>query len=254
MTLDIALTFVALGLVSALLAVLAGKRIYRTSPVFFSYMSYYLVGGTGGLLAFRYFAGGYLQLVLIEAAIDFLLYFCVLVELGKNVLRCNRASQSLQGVAVLVFVFVSILLCSLSSWAAVPGRSFLSNVYVFTMRANDTLQFAGFLALVLWSSLRKFHWPGPELRIVTGLGISTFVWFVVAILHARITAGMEYHRLDQFGQAVYLAVLAYWLHYFWIKADGVIAVRDPGAHSGKSLDRNRTEHTRLSVAAGRTQR
>jgi hypothetical protein len=86
------------------------------------------------------------------------------------------------------------------------------------MRANSVLQFAGMLSLILWSSLRKLDWPEHELRIATGLGISAFAWFVVALLHAQWDGGPVYHRLDQAGEVADLVVLAYWLHYFLISA------------------------------------
>jgi hypothetical protein len=92
------------------------------------------------------------------------------------------------------------------------------NLYVLTTRAREVLEFSGFLTLIAWSSLRKFHWPERELRIVTGFGLSTFSWFLVSLLHARWNGGSVYHWLDQSGQIVDLLVLAYWLHYFLILA------------------------------------
>jgi hypothetical protein len=89
----------------------------------------------------------------------------------------------------------------------------------------NILAFAGFLALAIWSSLRKLRWPVSEFSIATGLGIEYFALFVIAILQCRWNSGIGYRRLYEAGLGVYLAVMAYWLHYFWIRAERVSMVR-----------------------------
>ncbi len=221
MNLDIALGLAYIGLAAGLLAAMAGKRAFRASLVFFAYVCLDLISSVIGLAAYHYsgFSGWYLRVFYFEAVVDFVLYFGVLVELGRNLLRFNRESRPHWDVAIWLFLCACVLIFTLSRWADAPGRSWSSNIYYLGMRANELFQFAGFLALISWSTVRKLRWPERELRVTTGLGISAFGWFLVSLLHSQWSSGPEYHWFDQAGQAVDLLASAYWLHYFWIAAD-----------------------------------
>lgn len=220
MDLDTAINLFYIVLASLLVAALASKRVFRSSPAFFTYIGFDLAATAIGLAfylrsGFSHWYWGYLAFTL---AGDFLLYFFVLAELANNLLRINRGALPRWKLAAWIFAGASVLIFALSRWTVVPDRSFFSNTYILAMRATAVLQFAGFLSLVLWSSLRKLHWPERELYILSGLGIGTFAWFLVALLHAQWTSGTVYHWLDQAGQTADLFVLAYWLRYFLISA------------------------------------
>ena len=169
---------------------------------------------------------------------DLLLYLWVLAELGKNLLRFNRKSRPQWKLAVPLFVVAAVLIGSLSRWAATPSRTLLANICFLTMRADGALEFAGFLALISWSGLRKLRWPERELRIATGFGFVAFVWFLVSLLEFKWNAGPVYYWLYQSGQAAGLAALAYWLYYFWIDAEREPAVRDAAAGPDGASNRN----------------
>ena len=99
MSLDVALALAYMLLASALLAAMAGKRIFRSTPVFFAYLCFDL-GSTAAALAISRSSGfsvGYLRFFLFAYAGDLLLYLCALAELGKNLLRFNRNSQPALG-------------------------------------------------------------------------------------------------------------------------------------------------------------
>jgi hypothetical protein len=211
-----------------------------------------LVSSAAGLAIYHYsgFSNGYLRFFFFGLAVDFLLYLCVLAELGKNVLHYNRETFS-RLIVFLFFLWAAVCIGSFSSWALVPSRSLLSSIYFLAMRAAEILQFAGFLALITWSSLCKFRWPDRELHIATGFAFDALVWLVVCLLHAQWRAGPAYHRVDQAGAAVDLLVLAYWLHYFWIGAGGKAAVQDAVAGSGNDRDRRNPGRTkRFGIAEG----
>lgn len=223
---------------SLLVATMASKRAFRSSPLFFAYVCFDLAATAAGLaiyldvgLSMRYWS-----IFLLGIAADFLLYFCVLAELGKNLLRINRNALPRWQLATWIFAGAAVLIFALSRWTAEPGRSWLSNMYLFGMRATAIVQFAGFLALISWSSLRKLRWPERELQIATGLGINVFAWFLVALLHAWWTSGPAYHWLDQGGQAVQLIALTYWLHFFLISAPR----EDPARKSAEECDSQRS--------------
>lgn len=249
--LDDALTLAGAAFASALWVVLAGKRVFTTSPAFFALLTYYLVSDLAAELVRRYFPALYLRFYLLTLPVELLLFFCVLAEIGKNILHYNRVTQLRRPVMNVLFVSAVLLACLLTSWTASPGRSLLSNIYALTMKAVEILEFAGFLTLVLWSSIRELSWPDRELRIATGLGISSFVWFVIAILHAWWTAGAAYHLLDQAGLAVYIVIIAYWLYSFWFEADRGAATRHARAGLAASRDRRKgSERTQRLVGSG----
>lgn len=231
MTLDVALSVAYLGIASLLVTTMAGKRVFRSSPAFFAYVCFNLVSSAAALMIYHYcgFSLCYRLFYLFPIVIDSLLYFLVMVELGKNLLLFNRESSPLWQGAVWLFLFASVLIFALSRWVPIPGSSALSNAYFLCIRANEFLQFAGFLALIAWSSLRKLLWPDRELRVATGFGLSAFVWFIVSLLHSQWSSGPVYHRLDQVGGAANLVMLAYWLHYFWIEAG-----REAPAHNAEA--------------------
>ncbi len=127
--------------------------------------------------------------------------------------------------AVLLFAVASVLVLVLARWTDAPGRSPLSNLCFVGMRADGALEFAGFLALVSWSNLRKLQWPQRELHIATGFGFLTFASFLLSILLFQWNTGPVYYGIYEAGQAADLIVLAYWLRYFWIADRGVPARR-----------------------------
>lgn len=240
MTLDDALSLLAIALGSALVVAMAGKRVFRASPFFFAYVCFDLAATAAGLAIYENagVSGWYWGFFLLAFAVDLLLYFCVLVELVKNLLRFHGEDPWHWRTVAWYFAGALFLIFTLSRWTVDPGRSWLSNAYVVAMRANNTVQFAGFLALIVWSSAREFRWTQRELRIVTGLGISSFVWFIVSLLHFQWSSGPVYHRLDQLGQVGDLVSMAYWLHYFWLADQGQPAQRtdvepDSRSESGK---------------------
>ena len=225
-------------LASLLVAAMASKQAFRSSPAFFAYVGFDLVTAAVGLAIYLRcgISHWYWGFIIAAVAGDFLLYFLVLLETARSLMRSNRENLPQTQIAAWFFAGVAVLIFALSRWTVVPDRSFFSNAYVLGMRATAVLQFAGFLALISWSSLRKLRWPERELQIATGLGINVFAWFLVALLHAWWTSGPAYHWLDQGGQAVQLIALAYWLHFFLISAPR----EDPARKSAEECDSQRS--------------
>src|ERR1700739_1771801 len=99
-TAAIALNCLLLG---ALLPLLLWKRIDRVLPTFITYLGYSFFAGLAAL-ALSHNAFGYRRLWCALSTIDTLFYLCVLVELGKAVLRYNRASALPSGIVFLLFI------------------------------------------------------------------------------------------------------------------------------------------------------
>ena len=227
MSLDIALTLVYIGFCAAVVAAMAAKRIFLVSPLFFAYLCFESLSTLGTLVIYQYtgLSIWYWCFFLFWLVGNCLLYFCALAEIGNN-LRCsNGKSCPRWSLAVLLFVVASLLVSVLARWTDAPGRSALSNLCFVGMRADGALEFAGFLALVSWSNLRKLQWPQRELHIATGFGFLTFASFLLSILLFQWNTGPVYYGIYEAGQAADLIVLAYWLRYFWIADRGVPARR-----------------------------
>jgi hypothetical protein len=250
-SLDAAVNLTFLVLLSVLLAVLASKFVFRTSPIFFAYITFnLLVAGFAGLLVERYLPGWYLHFYIFIIVVDFILNLYVLAELGKNVLRFNGAESSYWQVAFFLFLPAAVGIFSHTEWAVLPHRSLLSDIYYLAMRVSEVLAFAAFLAFIGWSRLRGLRWPDRELHIAAGFGFLNLAWFVVCVLHTQWSQGEAYHRLDQAGGMADLIVLAYWLHYFFVGAGGEAAVQAANAASGKDQDHDDAGPTRRRDLAG----
>lgn len=250
-SLDAAVNLAFLVLLSALLAVLASKFVFRTSPIFFAYVTFnLLVSGFAAMLVERYLPGWYLHFYIFIIVADFIINLYVLAELGKNVLHFNGAESSYWEVACFLFLLAAVGIFSHTEWAVLPHRSLLSDFYYLAMRVSEVLAFAAFLAFMGWSTLRGLRWPDRELHIATGFGFLNLAWFAVCILHTQWSEGEAYHRLDQAGGLADLIVLAYWLHYFFVGAGGEAAVQAANAASGKDRDHEDGGPTRRRGFAG----
>lgn len=227
MSLDIALTLVYIGFCAAVVAAMASKRIFLVSPIFFAYLCFEFVSTICALAVYQHAGPSvwYLRVFLTWLIGNGLLYFCALAEIGNNLLGSNGKSSPRWALAVLLFAAASVLVLVLARWTDAPGRSPLSNLCFVGMRADGALEFAGFLALVSWSNLRKLQWPQRELHIATGFGFLTFASFLLSILLFQWNTGPVYYGIYEAGQAADLIVLAYWLRYFWIADRGVPARR-----------------------------
>jgi hypothetical protein len=243
MSLDLALALAYMLLASALLAAMAGKRIFRSAPVFFAYLCFDLASTAAALAISRSsgFSAGYLRFFLFAYAGDLLLYLCALAELGKNLLRFNRNSHPHWEVAVLLFAGAAVVTGVLSRWAVTPGRSWLANACFLGLRIDGDLHFAGFLALAGWSGLRKFRWPEREWRIANGFGFVAFVWFLVSLLQYEWSTGPVYQVLGRTTGVSTMVALGYWLNYFWIEAEREPAARAAAAGPDLASNRNRPE-------------
>jgi hypothetical protein len=228
MTLGSAMTLVFVGLSFALVALMTYRRVFRSLPLFFTYVCFDLAAGAAALAIYDWSGASiwYWRSFLLQLVGDSLIYFCVLVEMGKNLLRFNRESRLHGKLAVLLFGAAAVTIGALASWTVAPGRSLLLNICFFGMRVNGDLQFAGFLALAGWSGLRKLRWPDRELRIATGFGFIAFVWFLISLLHSRWSTGPVYYWLYQAGEVAGSITVAYWLHAFWFESDAQTSTRD----------------------------
>jgi len=216
MTLDSALITINLVLVTVLLAMLIWRRVYRALPVFVTYVAYSVLLGLASL-ASSSISMDYLFVWGVGITVDTVFYLCVLVELGKAVLRYNRGFSVRWGLVLLLFLGASVPIGLLTPWPAVVRYKLAWQLDLRVMQATAILEVAALLTVASWSALNKLHWPERELRLVTGMGSWALVQLCVLILHEHGLVGRGYHWLDLLTPLTTLGVFLYWLHYFWLE-------------------------------------
>lgn len=230
MTLYTAIPLANLILGAALFAVLIHRRVFRGLPLFVVWMAYSPATCLSGLAIARYAPACYAPFWFVSTAIDTLFYLCVLVALGKSILRYNRASSSMT-MALLLFALLTVLTSALSQWTLPSYLSFFWKLGLRSFQATTILQLAGLLTLISWSNLRKLRWRERELRVVTGMGVWTIVAFGFLILQTHGLSGPRYHWLGLLAPTSVLGVLIYWLHYFWFEPSSLPVTPRHSAHA-----------------------
>jgi hypothetical protein len=214
-SIEITLWLACMAMEATLLVLLIRARVFRTLPVFFSCLVWWLCSDAPMMLVVRFFTQeGYQRFCVLNMTIDALFEFAILVELGWAVLRHNRAAPPRRYVLILLVTLATMVVWSLAKWTAPAGTTALLTLYVHLRQVITILRVALILALAWWSSLQRLSWPDQALRVATGVGFYSIVELVVSILHTHQNAGPQYHLLDELVTASYLGTLAYWVLSF----------------------------------------
>ena len=219
MSLDNALWFAYIVAEAALLGLFCYKRLWRTFPVFFIYCVWDLSSNITVYLISRSYSPRstvYATTYLIQAAIDSLLQFGVLVELTWAVLRPLRASITR---VALVPICVLILVAGAIIWpfTSLPGIVHAEKVVHILMQMQQTvtiLRVCFFLALAACSQWLSIGWQDRELQVATGLGFYSIVGLGVAVLNTHQTTQFQYQHLNEIVIGSYIFSLLYWLYSF----------------------------------------
>jgi hypothetical protein len=175
-TLDNALWLGGAGLEMILLVLLVRRRVNRTLPVFFFFLVWCLGGDAVEMTLTRYFPATDMPVFLVDSTVNTIFQLAVLAELGASASRhSNRSARPSRPLAVLLLAVACALVCSLAKWAVPAYPGFLDRLCLILLQAFAILRVGAMLALVWWSSLRDLHWPEPELRIATGIGLYSLV-------------------------------------------------------------------------------
>lgn len=219
MTLDNSLWLAGDLATAAVLALLVGRGVFRSFPIFSSYLAWSLINDAAAFTTQHFYPANFLKVFLILLIIDSTFQFGVLIELLWSVLRPIRTSLprwSLFAIAALIIVVGAIV------WplATGPGHvnSSLANRLMFHVYETFAiLRILFFLLLAGCSQLLSIGWRDRELQIGTGLGFYSLVSLAVWMNHAGQTYGPQYHLLDQIVAVSYVCSLAYWLVCFATK-------------------------------------
>lgn len=211
---DIILTAANCLFAAALFALFMGRRVYRTLPIFTAYVGYSLLFVLAALAAFSS-VSNYLVIWNLGIAIDTVFYLLALVELGKAVLRYNRASPLPWPIVLLLFLAAGLPIALLAQWPDLPRLEPLWQITCRVLQTTAIVEVAALLTMVWWSAFQKLHWPERELRLVMGMATWALVQLGVLVLHEHGLIGPGYHWLDLLTPAAVLGVVIYWLHWFW---------------------------------------
>lgn len=221
MTLDSALVLAGLSAEAAVVAVIVVGRVFRTFPVFSSYLVWSLLSDVAVTALRQLFPGSADQIVLVSTVIDSIFQFAVLVELSVSVLSPVRASLPR---AAIVAVGVVIFLVCAAVWpfAKTPGFehfSWDSRLMIHLQMTFSVLRIMFFLALAACSQLLSIGWRDRELQIATGLGVYSIASLSAALLHTNQALGnpaltQQYHILDLMVGASYVCSIVYWIVCF----------------------------------------
>jgi hypothetical protein len=219
--LDSALFLIGLSAEAAIVAVILSKRIFRTFPVFSSYIIWSLLNDAGATTLEHFFPGSADHIYLSATVIDSLFQFAVLVELSMSVLRPVRAS--LPRAAVFAVSAIILLICA-AVWpfAKTPGIEQFqldSRLLIHLSMTFSVMRILFFLALAACSQLLSIGWRDRELQIATGLGIYSIASLSAALLHTNQSLGNptlteQYHLLDLMVVASYVCSIVYWIVSF----------------------------------------
>ena len=213
MTLDTILYWAGYIAEAAVVALLVYRRVFRTFPIFSSYLAWSLLGDTVLYVGVHSYPASYKSVYLIVSMIDSLFQFGVLVELSWSVLRPIRASLprwSPFAVAGLV-VLIGAVIWPFATEPGIGGHPLSYRLIVHTQETFAILRILFFLLLAGCSQLLSIGWRDRELQIATGLGFYSLVSLAVWMSHSSHASGPQYHLLlDQADAASYVCSLAYW--------------------------------------------
>lgn len=198
--------YAGLGLDFVLLGILIYKRLYRDLPFFFIYILWEFVDDLVSLfLVNTTTAEGYLRHYVLAIILELLLELAVWAELGRAILRHNRAKPPQPALVFLLFALATILVWSLaqaSLWH--PGITFLRMLFEYLQQTHAIVMVAVLLSFVWLSGILGLRWAERELQIATGFGFYFIVALTVYILHTHQIFQPVYRSLDQIEIASYL--------------------------------------------------
>lgn len=142
-----------------------------------------------------------------------LLWLCLTIEIGRNLLRSNRATAPLLPFCFLLFLGMVAALLLMMGWRVPASFSPSLRLSVFALKSAGATQLAAFLALTWWALLRHFAWTSIEFRLAAGIGVQSFACLIAgSLLSDRFLCWSQW--LLWFPEVVYLLVLLRWMVFF----------------------------------------
>lgn len=215
MNADMAVTLTGLILELVLIGLLVLRGVHRTLPTFVGFIAVALCTDTIASLVPRFIASEYYVYIWTASLfVEFIWFFGVTLEMGRNLLRHNRATLPNWFLALALFVPAVWALTLLSHWTIPSNLPIIWRIELRLSHVTAVLELSAFLAMIWWSAVQRLHWPPREFRIAVGIGIEALVAFAAIILHSHQPVGPDYHWVDLSASVFYVATLVYWVQYF----------------------------------------
>lgn len=216
MSLDVALSFAAIGTEIALVTVALRKATYKAFPIFCAYLVWDILDNLGLYTILRLHAVSYFEAYLAVLAIDSLIWFAVLVELAWSVLRPFRSALP-RGAIVVVGLIIGAACAAIWPFAhsvAYGTYGPQSRLLLHLQQTVAIMRVLFFLVLTACSQLLSINWRDREMQIATGLGFFSLVYVAVSIFQAGQVASPFYNNLARLEMASYISSLIYWIFSF----------------------------------------
>jgi hypothetical protein len=197
------------------------SRVFETLPAFFFYLCWNLLTDVGMFICLRTLSQHvYFRVYEVQAVIDTLAMFSVLVELGWSALRPIRASlpkHSWIGIAVLILVAGAVL-WPIAGMALPSQHDPETRFFVQLQQIPSVLRVVVFFAMAGFSQLIGIGWRSRELQVATGLGFYAILSLAVTVFHTHQSLNSAaYHWTDVVGGVGYAMALSYWVYAFATK-------------------------------------
>jgi hypothetical protein len=219
LNLDMILWLAGVFAEAGVIALCVRARLFRTAPMFCSYIVWSLFIDTVFLfLHLRYPPSSpiYFWSYMPQMVVDSLFQFAVLVELGWGVLRPIRASLPRRSILILavLIVLAGAVIWPIAAWTIPANLSASSRTLVQVQQTFAVLRVVVFMALAGFSQILSIGWRNRELQIATGLGFYSMISLAVSLIHTHQAPGLRYGQLDSLVMASYFSSLLYWVYSF----------------------------------------
>ncbi len=216
MNLDYNLQLAAMVLEAVVMGLLFYRRAWRTLPFFTFYTVWTFASDVIEFVIAHQFKSIYFNSYLVCQIIDFLLQFCVLVEVAWSVVRPFRASLPRNTV---LFLGLLVAVAAGVIWMFSDSPTYVNTPapwhFLFRLKTTEAiLRILFFLLLAGSSHFLSIGWRDRELQVITGLGFYSFAALTISILQSHQSVGDHYRRLEQFSDVAYLGSLLYWIFSF----------------------------------------
>ena len=215
--LDIALPIIGLLAEAILIVPILKRRIYRSAPMFCLFIFWVIPSDlVMNVLSRKLSPSTYMQAYLIEASLDSLFQFAVLVELAWSVLRPIRTELPRRT----TFLIIGILLVAgaamwpVAGWLTIPFPDRQFHTLMQLQQAVSNLRILFVFVLAGFSQLLAIGWRDRELQIASGIGFYSLMSLGGAILHTHHASVKMYHNVDQIVSFSFFCSLLYWIVSF----------------------------------------
>jgi len=202
---------------AAVIGLLLYRRVGRRLPLFVVYCITALVTDIASFLIRVYFPAWYgINYYLAESTLDFVLQFCVLVEIAWAVLQPVRRFLSHRAVfliAALILAFCAIL-WPFAGLTQITPPTRVWGIVMHMQQAVSIVRVLFFVVLAASSQLLSLGWRDRELQVATGFGFYSLVSLGIAVVNTHQSTAQQFRDLYLFIMLAFVITLIYWVFCF----------------------------------------